>query len=361
MGARDTSTGINPTSLGVSSEVPELPGCSLAHGVVPKADDTAMRLSSTPQSPLRISLSLSGGGYRAAAFALGSMLCLVDLNLGTRITLVSSVSGGSITNVFAATNMFRRGEGLNNAETWTRAAKLFEMLSSRTILSPVLIFARVGSSLLSLVAIAIVIAFVLNQPSRLFSAPLVISLGLMLLPIGYWTYRTLGSVTTRRIGLYLNQAQPEWEAPSGRDALRAALNFTLYLYTLRWRKAAKEFGRVFSMTGQWDSTTMSDLTPSYRPVFCTTDLGSGTHFYVSDRFVAGAGPILRGASLITTEAEIINLVGAAPSWPVASAVMASAAFRGNSTSLGERIDLWVAPPKWCSTVTCSVGRRRTVR
>lgn len=46
----------------------------------------------------RLGVCLSGGGHRAALFGLGALKYLVDAGLGPHITVVSSVSGGSITN-----------------------------------------------------------------------------------------------------------------------------------------------------------------------------------------------------------------------------------------------------------------------
>src|SRR5688572_4985930 len=62
-------------------------------------------LASMPERPLeRIALSLSGGGYRAASFHLGSMSYLnrVSYNntpLLENVKLISTVSGGTITGV----------------------------------------------------------------------------------------------------------------------------------------------------------------------------------------------------------------------------------------------------------------------
>ena len=49
-----------------------------------------------------LAVALSGGGHRAAIFGLGVLLYLVDSGLNRRVRLISSVSGGSITNGFVA-------------------------------------------------------------------------------------------------------------------------------------------------------------------------------------------------------------------------------------------------------------------
>ena len=52
---------------------------------------------------LKIGLALSGGGFRASLFHLGALRRLNDLGLLSRVTSISSVSGGSITNGLLAT------------------------------------------------------------------------------------------------------------------------------------------------------------------------------------------------------------------------------------------------------------------
>jgi hypothetical protein len=50
-------------------------------------------------------VALSGGGVRAAAFALGALLYLVDSGVNKRVRVISSVSGASITNGFVLTQL----------------------------------------------------------------------------------------------------------------------------------------------------------------------------------------------------------------------------------------------------------------
>ncbi len=56
------------------------------------------RFSSTKDVELHV--AFSGGGYRAAAFCLGVLACLIDQNLLSRVRSITSVSGGSFLNVF---------------------------------------------------------------------------------------------------------------------------------------------------------------------------------------------------------------------------------------------------------------------
>src|SRR4051812_7582245 len=67
-----------------------------------------MSSAKVPQNPFgRIALSCSGGGYRAAAFHLGSIAYLNELKfkgapLLERVCLISTVSGGTITGAIYA-------------------------------------------------------------------------------------------------------------------------------------------------------------------------------------------------------------------------------------------------------------------
>ena len=45
----------------------------------------------------KVGLALSGGGYRAAAFHLGTLKKLHDMELLQEIDIISTISGGSIT------------------------------------------------------------------------------------------------------------------------------------------------------------------------------------------------------------------------------------------------------------------------
>ena len=54
--------------------------------------------------PKRLGLALSGGGFRAAAFHLGTFLKLRELGLLDKVDVISCVSGGSIAGGFLAAN-----------------------------------------------------------------------------------------------------------------------------------------------------------------------------------------------------------------------------------------------------------------
>ena len=74
----------------------------------------------------RIGVALSGGGYRAAAWSLGTLLYLADARLSQDVVTVSSVSGGSITN---AASGLRRFEKMTPKEAWEFSAWLGRLLT----------------------------------------------------------------------------------------------------------------------------------------------------------------------------------------------------------------------------------------
>lgn len=48
----------------------------------------------------KLGLSLSGGGYRAAAFHLGTIRKLQQMGILERVDVISTISGGSITGAY---------------------------------------------------------------------------------------------------------------------------------------------------------------------------------------------------------------------------------------------------------------------
>ena len=280
----------------------------------------AMSSPPTPDSavadPSRISLSLSGGGYRAAAFALGSMLCLADLGLHGGLAVVSSVSGGSITNAFAASHLFVRDRA--DHDHWDRSGRLLEMFATWSLAVPRLVMFEIGLCILA--AVVVIVTVTLAIYDRVDPTALIVELAVCLPPFGAAVYVSLSARASQRLHRFVRDG-----STNGADVRPANLvKCAVYLYTFRWRKFLRLRSRMFPAQSI-DTLTMSALRSTYCPVFCTTDLASGGHFYIADRFVAGVGPTPRR---VDADSESVNLVGSADSFPVTSAVMASAAFPG---------------------------------
>ena len=73
--------------------------------------------------PKRLGLALSGGGFRAAAFHLGTFLKLRELGLLDKVDVISCVSGGSIAGGFLAAN-WKSADVLERLENYLRTRSI---------------------------------------------------------------------------------------------------------------------------------------------------------------------------------------------------------------------------------------------
>ncbi len=260
----------------------------------------------TDRSP-KIAIALSGGGYRAAAFGLGVLLYVYDSQGPESITSVSSVSGGSITNAFAAARLGDPSAIENKAEYWRRAQYLASSLAHRSLLSlglldliPLLIVAGVAFGVwyvgLGLVAVAATAMALVG----------------VTVALSYLRLRSLMSMNLEKI-LTENE-----KSPSEQQSLPQRI-VLVYFYALTFRP-----GRALGALRGHSTPLLGSLRPCYCPIFCTTDLASGTHLFLSNKFVAGVRPET-GA---TKDHAPADLVGAAPTISLAEVVAASAAFPG---------------------------------
>lgn len=83
-----------------------------------------------PPTTQRIGLALSGGGYRATAFHLGTIKKLHDLNILGRVEVISTISGGSITGAYYCLNKDNYAAFENS---------LYEKLQTRNVIKKVLL------------------------------------------------------------------------------------------------------------------------------------------------------------------------------------------------------------------------------
>jgi len=80
--------------------------------------------------PNRIGLSLSGGGYRATAFHLGTLNKLQEMNILQRTEVISAISGGSITGAYYC---------LNKDDYAKFSSSLYEALQTRNVIKHILL------------------------------------------------------------------------------------------------------------------------------------------------------------------------------------------------------------------------------
>jgi predicted acylesterase/phospholipase RssA len=233
----------------------------------PAAVHEAPSAATTPEETL--SVALSGGGHRAALFALGVLLYLVDSGLNRRVDQISSVSGGSITNGFVAQACdFREVD----AEAFDRvAADLLDRIVNRGLFH--------GS-------VSVLAYLVLLAGGAV--------LGALMLVYG-------------------------WPAPlslTGAAVLAAALGGVALLRgTIVHAELSRRF---FAPDGR--PTKLSELARGVEHLFCSTDLRSNAPFY----FSTWDGGYVYSPALGFSRLQGTRLEGT----PLSTAVRASAAFPG---------------------------------
>jgi NTE family protein len=115
-----------------------------------------MSSSTTP----RLGLSLSGGGYRATAFHLGTLKKLQAMNILTRVGVLSTISGGSITGAYYCLNK-------NNYAAFE--SSLYEKLQTKNVIRKVLLsWTFVQLILFTLIFLGPAFYFLFTKPAWLF-------------------------------------------------------------------------------------------------------------------------------------------------------------------------------------------------
>ena len=98
-----TSTSAQSAACAAMLAVPNAPTtmASILRADVTSSLDAARPIAAAPVE-LLVALSLSGGGYRAMLFHVGTLRRLNDAGLLARLSVVSSVSGGSVVSAYLA-------------------------------------------------------------------------------------------------------------------------------------------------------------------------------------------------------------------------------------------------------------------
>ncbi len=182
-----------------------------------------------------VSVSLSGGGHRAALFALGALLYLSDAGKNREVTSIASVSGGSLTNGHLAQALDYRVASKAEVDAWaSRLAKRFA--SGGTLFAAPITWLYLA--LLALVMLAAVV-------------------GVWWLPVPIWARVLLFFAGLFVVGLVLQ--------------LRGAVCGRAFAKTL------------FSPSGK--PTRLDEINTTIDHVLCATDLHAGEHVYFSGGFV----------------------------------------------------------------------------
>ena len=191
-----------------------------------------------------IGVAISGGGNRATAWGLGTLLYLVDAGKNAEVGAVSSVSGGSITNGYVAQQVDLAG--CDPATFDAAMAPLVRDVATRGshAWSPVptgYVLADVGAALVAVLAMltAVVLAFL--HFALAVTVPLLAG-GLVLLVVALQVFELRSAFVERALAR-------QYFAPDGQR------------------------------------TRLADVDRPVDHVICTTELQSALHLYFSPRFV----------------------------------------------------------------------------
>jgi predicted acylesterase/phospholipase RssA len=181
-----------------------------------------------------LGVAVSGGGHRAALWALGVLLYLADSGKNREVPSIASVSGGSLTNAYVAQRM----------DFSTRSDRQFEAAVRPLVTA-------------------------------------VVTTGTMWAPWTTWAYLAL-------LGIALLAALCIWLLPIGvgyrLPMFVAALIGWALLAQLRGRVCAHAFAKTL-YSGRGVSPLLSRAHTEIDHVICATDLHAGEHVYLSPAFV----------------------------------------------------------------------------
>lgn len=190
-----------------------------------------------------VGVAVSGGGHRAALWALGVLLYLVDAGVNRRVRAISSVSGGSITNGAIARHVDYRATDSDAFDT--AVTPLARVITTRGL------FNRGPTT-----------------DTWLLTTVAMLGLGI-LLPLAW-----LGTAVVAGAG-----DVRQWLHWAG---LAGVLLLVLGLWSLSRRSVVVERALAREVVG---SGRLADVTGSVDHVFCATDLQSGRHVYLAPDFV----------------------------------------------------------------------------
>lgn len=298
----------------------------------------------------RLGVAISGGGHRASLWGLGTLLYLVDSGMNADVTVVSSVSGGSITNGvvghrvgFRSTHPaeFRREVQPLVTHITTDGLFFYGSATNRYLCSALALAAAAAAAWLLVVGIMVtqVMRAVLDliglcacgpaQQAPLWWPGIGVAAVFASLAVFARRYakawnRCVTLVGVLGVGLGLAPAVAaaagtEWRLGLERwfpvmVAIALALTvLALYWFERRSRVAEKALDSVHFRGATLAELGMAGDLAATHHVVCATEMQSGLHAYFSSRFIYGYA---FGASTRTADL------------PLARAVQASAALPG---------------------------------
>jgi predicted acylesterase/phospholipase RssA len=183
-----------------------------------------------------ISVSISGGGHRAALFGLGALLYLADAGKNHDVSSIASVSGGSLTNGHLAQTLDYANATRDEVNQWAAV--------------PAKRFARSGT----LWGTPITWFYL----AALIVLALAVTVGVWFLPVQIWIRVVLFAAGLLALALFAE--------------LRGAVCGRAFAKTLFTKPGSRP-------------TRLRELHSTIDHVICATDLHAGEHVYFSGRFV----------------------------------------------------------------------------
>ena len=254
----------------------------------------------------KIGVAMSGGGHRATAWGLGSLLALTDLGLNPGIVSISSVSGGSIANGVAA----HQGDF---ASTDTATFEEIIRPVGRHMASEGLFFFGPATNgwlhrfffttgLFVDLALALVIATL--AAGREWESVWWLGLGVLLGVVGWAVASKLPTPFRATLAAVLVLAGPLTAAAvavtTGASRLLTAvalvglLVLTVLAFVIAFRVFArrslvteKAMARTHFRGPEGHATLLNQVDGRVHHVFCASELQSGDHVYFSPRMVYG--------------------------------------------------------------------------
>jgi len=253
------------------------------------------------ENSISVGVALSGGGHRATAFGLGVLLYLADCRASTKVTTISSVSGGSLLNSYVAL-LDRPFNQLSAAEFDERAAVLASRIAGR----PNWWAAVATFVLLAFLSLSI---WALSGHAKPF-VPMTVFIGL-LLPCALVGARSGGSVwgwwgTWLYCGLLAEALLLGLEAyrlGHGDHPALAASGLVALLLLVGWAVGQRHvitgiaFGKTMCPPRQHRPTStaerrvpkLEDMASDVRHVMCATEMHAGQHAYFSHDLIYSRG------------------------------------------------------------------------
>lgn len=241
----------------------------------------------TPLSaPKSLGLAISGGGYRAAAWGIGTVLAIADLEAAPdgadrrpRVSMVSSVSGGSLANAQFGVDFDLSTETAGNVDV--RACHLAPKLVGHRLWSYLGLLIAIVPHVFGpcLVAGAIDDAVVLWAGISGVAAAGAVTIGSLSRDLLFGWPPTWLYVAATPTMLHAIVALFRHDSPFAASCAICALVLLLWL---RPSIVALAMDRHFTQLTGRRSPTLNDLSDTVTHIICATELNSGRHLYLAN-------------------------------------------------------------------------------